>query len=138
MSALVSKAKYIAKEDARKTKVAINDAVRSYAYLYPIKGIYYFVSHRELWKPLMERSAPTLTTAVAVTTFMFAFTYVPQAIVLAFIDGPLAVVSAVFVVLSESSSIASLVSRRFFVEEALFDTFDAVSPLLSSAASRPH
>lgn len=58
---------------------------------------------------------------------MFMFTYIPQAVVLAFINGPFAVVSAVFVVLSESSMISSLISRRFFVEEALFDTFDAVT-----------
>ncbi len=57
---------------------------------------------------------------------MFVFTYLPQAVVLAFINGPFAVVTAVFVVLSESSTISSLVSRRFFAEEALFDTFDAV------------
>jgi hypothetical protein len=58
---------------------------------------------------------------------MFVFTYVPQAAVLAFVNGPIAVVSAIFVVLSESSTISGLISRRFFVEEALYDTFDAVS-----------
>jgi len=91
------------------------------------QGIWYFGSHKELWKPLTEKSTPTLTTTVSVTCFMFIFTYVPQAAVLAFLNGPLAVVSAVFIVLSESSTITNLISRRFFVEDALFDTFDAVS-----------
>jgi hypothetical protein len=70
---------------------------------------------------------PTITTTVAVTIFMFVFTYLPQATVLAFVDGPVAVVSAIFVVLSESSTVSGIISRRFFVEEALTDTFDAAS-----------
>jgi hypothetical protein len=84
----------------------------------------------------MERSTPTITTTVAVTTFMFVFTYVPQAAVLAFVNGPFAVVSAIFVVLTESSTVASLISRQFFVEEALCDTFDAVSPPYSTSLLR--
>lgn len=55
---------------------------------------------------------------------MFFFTYVPQMAVMAFTNGPLAALSAGFLVLSESSTITTLLSRTFLVEEALIDTFD--------------
>lgn len=34
------------------------------------QGIVYFVSHKDLWKPLTAKLAPTLTLSVGVTTFM--------------------------------------------------------------------
>jgi hypothetical protein len=37
MSGVVDKAKHIAKEDAHKAQLAIKDAIKSRAYLYPIK-----------------------------------------------------------------------------------------------------
>jgi hypothetical protein len=36
------------------------------------KGVFYFISHRDLWKPLLARLPSTLTLGVGVTTFMFA------------------------------------------------------------------
>ena len=69
---------------------------------------------------------PTVTTSIGVTAFMFAFTYLPQAAVLALVNGPLAVISAVPLVLSESSTMTNLLARTFFIEDALIDTFDAV------------
>jgi hypothetical protein len=55
---------------------------------------------------------------------MFFFTYVPQVAILAFTSGPFAPISAVLLVLSESSTIISALSRSFLLEEALIDTFD--------------
>jgi len=69
---------------------------------------------------------PTVTTGISVTAFMFAFTYLPQAAALAFVNGPLAVISAIPLVLSESSTVTNLLARTFFIEDALIDTFDAV------------
>jgi len=57
---------------------------------------------------------------------MFVFTYAPQAAVLFFTQGPLAAVSAALLVLSESSTIFTILSRTFLIQEALTDTFDAV------------
>ena len=70
---------------------------------------------------------PTLATAVSVFSSMFFFTYLPQAAVLALFNGPLAALSAILLVLSESSTIVSVVSKSFFINDALLDTFDAVS-----------
>jgi hypothetical protein len=91
-----------------------------------IQGIYYFLAHKDLWRPLWNKLAPTITTAIGVTTFMFVVTYVPQAAVLAIFNGPLAVVTTIMLVLSESSTITNILARTFFIEDALLDTFDGV------------
>lgn len=62
--------------------------------------------------------------SVGVLAGMFAFTYIPQLAVLVFVDGPIAVFSTVLLVLSESSTIVSTVSRTWLIQEALLDTFD--------------
>lgn len=91
------------------------------------QGIIYFLSHRSLWKPLMSKLAPMITTGVGVTTFMFIVAYLPQAAVLAIFNGPLAAISTILLTLSESSTITNLISRSFFIQDALIDTFDGVS-----------
>lgn len=85
---------------------------------------------------MQEKLAPTIGTAISVTTFMFVVTYLPQAAVLTLVNGPFAIVSTVLLVLSESATITNVISRGFFIEEALTDTFDGVchpshSPLSS-------
>jgi len=120
----VEKAQEVAKEDFESAKVLINDAARSGSYLYPIKGIVYFATHKSLWKPLMGKLAPYVTLSIGVVTSMFAFTYLPQLAVMVFVNGPLAVFTTVLLVLSESATVISLVSRNFMLQDALLDTFD--------------
>jgi len=55
---------------------------------------------------------------------MFIFTYLPQAAVLAFVNGPLAAATTILLTLSESSTIINLISRTFLLQDALVDTFD--------------
>jgi len=55
---------------------------------------------------------------------MFFFTYLPQAAVMAIFNGPLAAISAVLLVLSESSTITNVLSKNLFINDALMDTFD--------------
>lgn len=57
---------------------------------------------------------------------MFVFTYLPQAAIMTFTQGPLAAISAALLVLSESSTIFTMLSKIFLIEEALVDTFDGV------------
>lgn len=78
---------------------------------------------------MWSKLAPTITTAVGVTTAMFVLTYVPQAAALAIFNGPLAFVSTIMLVLSESSTLTNVITKTFFIEDALLDTFDGVSPL---------
>jgi hypothetical protein len=57
---------------------------------------------------------------------MFVLTYVPQAAALAIFNGPLAFASTIMLVLSESSTLTNVLTRTFFIEDALIDTFDGV------------
>jgi len=138
------KVKETAMEEVERVKALAQDAARSGAYLYPIKvcsqtdavmlviladntqGIIFYVSHKSLWKPFWQKIAPTVTLGIGVFTFMFLFTYVPQAAVLAIFNGPLSVVSTALLVLSESSTIFNLLSKTFLIDDALIDTFDGV------------
>ncbi|KAK4913667.1 hypothetical protein LTR28_013750, partial [Elasticomyces elasticus] len=58
------KIKQTAVEEAERIKTLTTDAARSGAYLYPLKGILYFMSHRALWKPLLSKLAPTITMGI--------------------------------------------------------------------------
>lgn len=55
---------------------------------------------------------------------MFAVTYVPQAAMLTIFNGPLAIFTTVLLVLSEASTIFSVLSKNFLIDDALIDTFD--------------
>ncbi|KAH8648405.1 hypothetical protein BX600DRAFT_475198 [Xylariales sp. PMI_506] len=119
-----SKAQEVAREDYDKAKGLAADAARSGAYLYPFKGIIYFLTHRALWKPFASRILPTLGLSASVIAGMFFFTYLPQLAISVFVNGPLAVLTTVLLILSESATIISVISRNFFLQEALLDTFD--------------
>ncbi|MCJ1456484.1 hypothetical protein MMC28_006845 [Mycoblastus sanguinarius] len=67
-----------------------------------------------------------MTLGLGITTFMFVFTYLPQMAIMAFTSGPLAAISAALLVLSESSTIFTVLSKTFLIEDALTDTFDGV------------
>ncbi|KAI1629113.1 hypothetical protein EDD37DRAFT_37078 [Exophiala viscosa] len=116
--------KQVAAEEAERVKAITIDAVQSQAYIYPFKGLFYFITHKELWRPLISKLAPTITLSVGVTTLMFLVAYVPQAAVMAFTSGPIAAISAALLTLSESSTLINLLSRTFLIEDALVDVFD--------------
>ncbi|CAI9634574.1 hypothetical protein GT037_004192 [Alternaria burnsii] len=119
------KVKEVAKEDFNQARQLASEAVRSAAYLYPFKGIVYFFTHRALWKPLAAKLVPTVSLGLGVTVLMFAVTYIPQVALLTLFNGPLAVFTTVLLVLSESSTIFSVLSKNFLIDEALIDTFDS-------------
>lgn len=84
-------------------------------------------THKPLWHPLTSRATQTLTIGMGVTSFMFLFTYIPQATVLTFTSGPIvAPFSAALLVLTESSNITNYIARMVLsFQDALTDTFDA-------------
>ena len=65
-----------------------------------------------------------MTLGLGVTAFMFAFTYLPQLAVLVFTSGPIAALTTVLLVLSESSTLTMVLSKTLLIEDALIDTFD--------------
>jgi uncharacterized protein involved in cysteine biosynthesis len=52
--------------------------------------------------------------------------YIPQSFVLTFVSGPLAWISTIALVLSESAALITIIARTFLLGEALTDTFDLV------------
>ena len=77
-------------------------------------------------KPLTSSLLPTLTLGTAITIGMFALTYLPQMAVMTFTSGPLAAISAALLVLSESSTLFTILAKTFLIEDKLIDTFDGV------------
>ncbi|KAF3490903.1 uncharacterized protein GIQ15_00420 [Arthroderma uncinatum] len=114
-------------EELRNFLALAKDGLRSGAYIYPFKGIVYFLSHPSLYKPMLSKLAPTVTLSLVVTGAMFFFTYIPQAAILALTSGPLiAPFSAALLVLSESSTIISYLAKSGygFDQETILNLFD--------------
>lgn len=65
-----------------------------------------------------------MTLGLGITTFMFAFTYVPQVAILFFTSGPLAALTTILLVLSESSTLTMVLSKTFLIADSLVDVFD--------------
>lgn len=89
-----------------------------------MQGIFYFITHPELWKPLRSKLIPYMTLYSGVLGSMFFFTYVPQLAIMAFVNGPLAVFTTALLILNESATITGLVSKNYLLRDALMDTFD--------------
>ncbi|KAI8722259.1 hypothetical protein NCS52_00369400 [Fusarium sp. LHS14.1] len=118
------KAQEVFKEDYAQAKEHVAHAAKSKAYLYPIKGIIYLITHRSLWAPFLSKLGPLILLSTGVIGGMFAFTYLPQLAVLVFVNGPLAVITTSLLVLNESTTIINLISRNYLLQDALLDTFD--------------
>ncbi|KAK5679403.1 hypothetical protein LTS10_008219 [Elasticomyces elasticus] len=125
-----AKVKEVAEHEVQRVRELAEEGAKSGAYLYPLKarlksgGIYYFATHKDLYKPLLSKLAPTLGIGAGITAFMFFFTYLPQMAVMFFTSGPLAALTAALLVLSESSTLTMVLSRALLIEDSLIDTFD--------------
>ncbi|PKS09350.1 hypothetical protein jhhlp_003964 [Lomentospora prolificans] len=124
VGSIQSKAQEVIQEDYDKAKILVADAAKSRAYLYPIKGFFYFVTRPSIWKPFAVHLGPYLLLSVSVVLAMFFFTYLPQLAILVFVNGPLAVFTTVILILNESATIINLISRNWLLHDALVDTFD--------------
>ncbi|PHH69427.1 hypothetical protein CDD82_7774 [Ophiocordyceps australis] len=132
-NSLGEKAQQVLKDDYSKARLVAFDALKSRAFLYPFKGIVYFLGHRSLWQPFISRLGPFATLSASVIAGMFTLTYLPQLAVQVFVSGPFAVVSTVLLVLSESSAIINVIARTWLLQDAILDTFDGT--LLSRNAT---
>ncbi len=65
-----------------------------------------------------------MTLGLGITIFMFAVTYVPQLAVLVFTSGPVAAITTILLVLSESSTVTMVLAKALLIEDSLIDTFD--------------
>ncbi|KAK5210410.1 hypothetical protein LTR99_009491 [Exophiala xenobiotica] len=95
-------------------------------WLYPLKGIYYFIRHPYFYPLFKARMIPILFLSAFIYTNLFIWTYLPQVAFLALFQGPGAWLNATFLVLGEGAAIVALLFEAFFVDEKLVDIFDAV------------
>ncbi|KAL2821056.1 hypothetical protein BJX63DRAFT_254075 [Aspergillus granulosus] len=96
------------------------------AWLYPLRGIYYFASHRFLWPLFKARLIPIVLLSAFIYTILFLFAYLPQVAFLAIFQGAGAWISGAFLVLGEGAAVVAALFEAFFVDETLVDIFDAV------------
>ncbi|KAK9766654.1 hypothetical protein K7432_004139 [Basidiobolus ranarum] len=98
-----------------------------HAYMYPIRGVFYFCKTPQLWSPIASTLVAGVGVSLVVTIGMFVLTYVPQTIVLSFIMGPfLAAIVAFLLVLIETFALVFLVVQIFFIDNIQDDIFDKV------------
>ena len=104
------------------------------SFLYPLKGIYYYLSHPFLWALFGRRLIPLVVVSIVVLGLLFTFAYLPQVAFLAIFHGHLAWFNAAFLVLGEGQVVIALLFEALLVDETLVNVFDVrfVSPSLQS------
>ena len=110
------------------SRICINplDALTHASWLYPFKGIVYFIVHPALYPLLNARLLPIFLLSAFVLFTLFFWTYLPIVAILAIIHGPLAWLQAAVLLLGIGAAITALLFEGFFVDETLVDIFDAV------------
>ncbi|KAK3314194.1 hypothetical protein B0H66DRAFT_483111 [Apodospora peruviana] len=99
-------------------------ALRSAAY--PLQGIWYFLSHPELYPLFAGRIIPLSIISFLVYTVLFVFTFPIQFAFVALFHGWTgAWISTIFLVLGEGLVIIQGLFEGFFVDEYRVDVFDA-------------
>lgn len=101
-------------------------AVSGATWLFPFKGLFYFLAHPFLYPLLRARLLPVFFLSIFVYVILFFFTYLPQVGFLAIWHGWGAWLNATFLVLGEGAAIVGLLFEAFLCDETQVDIFDAV------------
>ncbi|KAJ7632290.1 hypothetical protein FB45DRAFT_912058 [Roridomyces roridus] len=104
----------------------LKEGVVSGAWLYPLQGVLYLISHASLYRSISGVILKTLLTGLGVTAALFVFTYLPQVAFCALFSGPFAFATAALMVLGEAYVILMFVSKAFFLGRAQDQLFNAV------------
>ncbi|SMR56380.1 unnamed protein product [Zymoseptoria tritici ST99CH_3D1] len=97
------------------------------AWLYPIKGIWYFATHRYLHPLLRSRLVPLTLLSTCILIILFLTAYLPIVAFLAlFHYKGSAWVNATFFLLAVGALIIQLLFEALFVDDTQVDIFDAV------------
>ncbi|KYK62046.1 hypothetical protein DCS_03191 [Drechmeria coniospora] len=92
---------------------------------YPLRGIGFFLRHREFWPLFLGRLLPLSMISFLVYLVLFTFAFLPQYAFLAIFHGWGAWVNAVVLTLGEGLVIIQGLFEGFFVDETRVDVFDA-------------
>lgn len=97
------------------------------AVIYPLKGIYYFLTHRSLHPLLRSRLIPLTVLSTAILAILFLTAYIPLVAFLAlFHFKGSAWVNATFFLLGSGNLLIALLFEALFVDRTQVDIFDAV------------
>ena len=96
------------------------------SWLYPFKGIIYFLLRPAFYPLLGARLLPIFFISLFVLFTLFFWVYLPLVAALAIFHGPLAWFQAAILLLGIGTAITALLFEGFFVDETLVDIFDAV------------
>lgn len=97
------------------------------AFLYPLKGIWYFTTHRYLWPLLQSRLVPLTLLSTCVLAILFLTAYLPIVGFLAlFHYRGSAWVNATFFILGIGAVVIQLLFEGMLVDHTQVDVFDAV------------
>lgn len=99
----------------------------STSFLFPLKGVYYFATHKYLWPLLRGRLVPmtVLATCVLVVLFLVAYLPVVTFLLLFHVRGS-AFVNGAFFVLEVGSLLVALLFEALLVDHIQVDIFDSV------------
>jgi len=86
------------------------------SWLYPIKGIFYFLGHSRFWPLFRGRLLPVVLLSLFVYGLLFTFAFLPQVAVLAIFHGPAAWFNGAILTLEEGSAVIALLFEAFFVD----------------------
>lgn len=99
----------------------------STSFLYPLKGVWYFVTHRNLWPLLRGRLIPLTVLSTCILVLLFLVAYLPIVAFLAlFHYSGSAWVNGTFFLLEIGSLVIALLFEALLVDYIQVDIFDAV------------
>ena len=86
------------------------------SWLYPVKGILYFLSNPRYWSLFKGRLLAIVVLSLFVYTILFTFAFLPQVAFLAIFHFAGAWINGVVLTLGEGSAIVALLFEAFFVD----------------------
>lgn len=96
------------------------------SWLYPFKGVVYFLGHPFMYPLLKSRLLPVLLLSICIYALLFLFAFLPQVAFLALFHGPGAWPNAAVLTLGEGAAIVGLLFEAFWCDETQVDIFDTV------------
>jgi uncharacterized protein involved in cysteine biosynthesis len=101
------------------------EAISSFAWMWPIRGIIYTATHPQILMSVRSALLRSLLLSIVVFAVVAVVFYVPQAAILSVITGFFGPFIAIILVAAESVLILTAFARQLFLGPALAEVFDA-------------
>ncbi|KAI0791971.1 hypothetical protein C8Q75DRAFT_714888 [Abortiporus biennis] len=111
--------------EATETAHQSSQAISSLAWLWPIRGIYFTVTHPEVVLSVKGTLVKSLLSSVITFIVLAVLTYLPQAAFLSIFTGFLGPFLALLLVGAESIFLLTFLAKPLFLEPALTQVFDS-------------